>query len=499
MESPIMRKWMLAAVAAVVVLGGALEVSRGMFINNSVQVPVERVVANVEAWIKDKPQDAQAYYVLGRIHAMAWAYGADLNLWRATPAGGARGSGAGDGGRGAAGADPFAGQLPGFAPYDSVEVRRDEQKKKVTAEDAKHLEESIKNYTKAVELDKQNALYELGLGWILQETGKVAASLPVGFGGAAEVKVTAEEKAAYEGSIKQLGDADAKTRDDASAVLRGAMPKPLAQLKAVKGDDPEVTARVEGLLRGYWEMQALEHYRKAYALRVDQDLKRPGGLQSGDTQLAAEAGEAILDVLKAQPQAAKENEARDVAANVKTLRGKPMAVTPVIFAMPEMGPAQHVGDLVDSSKRVTFDLAGDQVARTWPWLKDGTALLVWDPAHTAAITNGRQLFGSRTWWIFFRDGYEALSVLDDNRDGRLTGAELQGIAVWIDRNGDGVSQAGEVLTLEQAGIESIGVRATVDGDGTLTNATGVRFVDGRTVRTFDWVTSPVQTDATAGR
>jgi hypothetical protein len=494
-----MRKWMRTVTAAVVLAAG-WGLARGMFVNNSVQVPVERVVANVEAWIKDKPQDAQAYYVLGRIHAMAWAYGPDLNLWRA--AGAAPGAGRGDGGRaggrgpaGGAGEDPFAGQLPGFAPYDSVEVRRDEQKKQVTAEDARHLEESIRNYGKAVELDKQNALYELGLGWILQETGKVAASLPEGFGHTADVKVTAEEKASYDAAIKKLGDSDARTRDDANALLRGAMPKPLAQLKAVKSDDPEVKARVEGLLRGYWELQALDHYRQAYALRLTADLQRGGGLRSGDTQLAAEAGEAILDILKTQPQAAKPDEARDVAANVKTLRNKPMAVTPVIFAMPGMGRADRVGDLVDSAKRVTFDLAGDQVPRQWPWLKDGTALLVWDPAHTGSITNGRQLFGSRTWWIFFRNGYEALSVLDDNRDGRLSGAELQGIAVWVDRNGDGICQPGEELTLEQAGIESIGVRGTADLDGTLMNGTGIRFVNGTTVKTFDWVTTPVETDS----
>jgi hypothetical protein len=490
-----MRKGILAAVVAAALLGGGLSASRGMFMNNSVQMPVERVVANVEAWIKDKPQDAQAYYVLGRIHAMAWAYGANLSLWRNNPAGGAGGAGrAGRGGAGGAGgADPFGGELPGFAPYDSVEVRRDAQKKQVTAEDAKHLQESIKNYGKALELDKQNALYELGLGWILQETAKVASSLPEGFGDTASVKVMAEEKTAYEGAIKKLGDSESKVREDASALLRGAMPKPLAQLKEVKSDDPEVTARVQVLLRGYWELQALEHYRKAYALRLDQDLKRGGGLDAGDTQLAAEAGEAILDVLKSQSQAAKPNEARDVAANVKTLRSKPMAVTPVIFAMPGMA-AEHVGDLVDSTKRVAFDLAGDQIARQWPWVKDGTALLVWDPEHTGAITNGRQLFGSRTWWIFFRNGYEALSVLDDNRDGRLTGAELQGIAVWVDRNGDGVCQAGEELTLEEAGIASIGVRATTDADGTLMNTTGIGFVNGRSVKTFDWVTTPVQTD-----
>jgi hypothetical protein len=165
----------------------------------------------------------------------------------------------------------------------------------------------------------------------------------------------------------------------------------------------------------------------------------------------------------------------------------------VIFAMPG-GAAERVGDLVDSSKRVGFDLAGDGVSRTWPWVKDGTALLVWDPRGTGAITSGRQLFGSRTWWIFFRDGYEALALLDDNRDGRLTGGELQGIGAWIDRNGDGISQAGEVLTLEAAGIKEIGVRGVVGEDGVLRNEAGVTFSDGRSVKTFDWVTEPVETE-----
>ena len=143
------------------------------------------------------------------------------------------------------------------------------------------------------------------------------------------------------------------------------------------------------------------------------------------------------------------------------------------------------------AKRVTFDLAGDQIPRTWPWLKDGTALLVWDPALTGQITNGRQLFGSRTWWIFFRNGYEALSVLDDNRDGVMTGSELQGIAVWVDRNGNGICEPGEVLSLEQAGVVSVGVNCRADAAGTLVADRGIGFADGTVVRSFDWVTQSV--------
>ena len=89
--------------------------------------------------------------------------------------------------------------------------------------------------------------------------------------------------------VKAAVDADATVREQATDMLRQGLPKSLAQLKAVKSDDAEVTARVDGLLRAYWDLQALEHFRKAYELRLDQDLRSGGGLREGDAQIAAEA------------------------------------------------------------------------------------------------------------------------------------------------------------------------------------------------------------------
>jgi tetratricopeptide (TPR) repeat protein len=39
-----------------------------------------------------------------------------------------------------------------------------------------------------------------------------------------------------------------------------------------------------------------------------------------------------------------------------------------------------------------------------------------------------RLFGTVTWWMFWNDGDHALDALDDERDGRLRGAELHGPA-----------------------------------------------------------------------
>nr|WP_230949124.1 hypothetical protein [Burkholderia territorii] len=49
----------------------------------------------------------------------------------------------------------------------------------------------------------------------------------------------------------------------------------------------------------------------------------------------------------------------------------------------------------------------------------------------------------------------ALHSRDVNRDGKLTGAELSGLQVWIDANEDGIGDAGEFKSLAQSGITEI--------------------------------------------
>ena len=92
--------------------------------------------------------------------------------------------------------------------------------------------------------------------------------------------------------------------------------------------------------------------------------------------------------------------------------------------------------------------------------------------------------------MFFEDGYSALDALDDNDDGWLAGAELEGLALWRDANRNGVSDAGEVETLAARGVVALATSA--DGlDGiSLKRSNGVVLRDARTLPTFDWVTSP---------
>jgi hypothetical protein len=187
-----------------------------------------------------------------------------------------------------------------------------------------------------------------------------------------------------------------------------------------------------------------------------------------------------------------------VKTGVDKLKTKPRGpVTPIVFSLSKAG---RLDDLLDNKRTVTFDLDGTGRSQTWPWVKPDTAILVWAPEagrSSPVVQSGRQLFGSVTWWIFWRDGYAALDALDDNRDGRLSGAELHGLAVWFDRNGDGVAEAGEVVPIEELGIDSIDVRRTgFDGESAC-NRGGLMMKDGRVLPTYDWVAHPVGATANA--
>src|SRR5438552_9313035 len=97
------------------------------------------------------------------------------------------------------------------------------------------------------------------------------------------------------------------------------------------------------------------------------------------------------------------------------------------------------------------------------------------------------MFGNVAFWIFWPDGYTALSSLDDNGDDVLSGPELRGLAVWNDRNSDGISDSGEVIPVEDLGIASISCRSQIDGRGMHCNPAGVVFTNGLSRATYDWI------------
>lgn len=213
--------------------------------------------------------------------------------------------------------------------------------------------------------------------------------------------------------------------------------------------------------------QALDAYRKAYDIASKTELSMKY-FAPGYEAISLEAAERIVAMDK--------SETARLTQPIQKLKHMPRAITPVIFSFRE---GMTLSELVAQDVRVSFDLDG-LGHDGWSWLQPTTGILVWDPQHTGVVKSGLQLFGTATWWMFWRDGYAALAALDDNRDGWLSGAELSGIAVWIDGNQNGRSDPGEVISLQSAGINRVRVAAPQA-------PCGIEFADGRCTPSFDWI------------
>ncbi len=158
------------------------------------------------------------------------------------------------------------------------------------------------------------------------------------------------------------------------------------------------------------------------------------------------------------------------------------SVTPILIPLSD-APFEA---LVDPAAQTSFDLDGSGLKRHWGWITPKAAWLVFDGKQSGQITSGLQMFGSVTFWIFWRDGYQALGSLDANGDDMLTGDELAGLALWHDADGDGVSDLGEVRPIAEHGIDQLSCRGEAAGPGLRLNRQGVRFKDGTFRTSYDW-------------
>jgi hypothetical protein len=186
----------------------------------------------------------------------------------------------------------------------------------------------------------------------------------------------------------------------------------------------------------------------------------------------------LLDPVKDASEIAK------LKNDQKMLKSMGRAITPILIPLEA---ELRFDELVDEHARVAFDLDGSGLSREWEWITPKAGWLVYDPTGSGRISSALQMFGSVTFWIFWPNGYAALSSLDDNGDGVLSGPELRGLAIWNDKNGNGISDPGEVIPVEALGVREISCHSIVEENGVHWNPRGVRFADGSSRASYDWI------------
>jgi VCBS repeat-containing protein len=146
---------------------------------------------------------------------------------------------------------------------------------------------------------------------------------------------------------------------------------------------------------------------------------------------------------------------------------------------------------IDPNAPILFDHDGDGVANATGWIKPDDGFLVLDRNGNGMIDNGAELFGDSTPLSAggtAADGFAALAQEDSNGDGLVNAddAHWNDLRVWRDLNSDGVSQDGELFTLEALGIAGIHVAKSE-------NTT--RLADGNQIADLG---SYIRTDGTEG-
>jgi hypothetical protein len=418
MESLPMRRALATCVAFVMVLSLPRSLDAIMMYEPTDHVPISRLINNTTQYVKAHPKDSQGYYMLGRLHSLAFAGNTrNLEIWKS-----------------AAGSSYVLPQLPFLEPVPRPEPTHTGT---TLPENARwHLIESLRNYRRATELQPKQPMAFLGLGWMLEQ-----------------------------GSLFP---------DEVNAPFK----KPPQRANAQE-----------------WRGEALAIYN--YAATHSAELYDANPQPETPEGFAIEANRAILRLLNRpdlspQETADRDRARKEVESFEERARANPgphRIISPIIF--PLRGPGT-LESLLAPGQIVSFDLAGDGVSTKWPWVNSDAGFLVWDPENLQHIDSGRQLFGSVTWWMFWRDGYAALAALDNDGSGWLEGDELAGIAIWRDTNGNGVCDPGEVISLRDAGILRISVRTSGRTSGMPFNVQGIQFNDGTFEPTYDWMPESVQ-------
>jgi Ca2+-binding RTX toxin-like protein len=113
-----------------------------------------------------------------------------------------------------------------------------------------------------------------------------------------------------------------------------------------------------------------------------------------------------------------------------------------------------------TKSRAYYDMDDNGTRDDSGWIGRGDGFLVIDANRNGIVDSAAELslLGLKK---DARNSFEALAALDSNRNGRIDSGDARfgELRIWADRNGDGVTDAGELLSLADHRIESIALSA----------------------------------------
>ncbi len=128
-------------------------------------------------------------------------------------------------------------------------------------------------------------------------------------------------------------------------------------------------------------------------------------------------------------------------------------------------------------REIDFDGTG---VKMWEWLGSTEGILVWNPKGNKLLQpTGKDFFGHDTWGKAWDDGSAAFRTLDKDGNGAVEGEELASVWVWLDANSDAKVQEGELITLAEAGIDSITIPSEKDDKGGVVAVKGAKGLRGQ--------------------
>ena len=157
-------------------------------------------------------------------------------------------------------------------------------------------------------------------------------------------------------------------------------------------------------------------------------------------------------------------------------------ISPIILDLD--GNGVQTTSIAESAARFDMNLDG-QADRTG-WVSAGDAFLVHDDNRDGVVNDRSELFGGAEG-----EGFAKLAGFDSNRDGSVDArderfGELQ---LWQDRDGDGQTDAGELVRLDEAGIAALRVayevQAQEQNGNLLLERSEFSFADGRQAEMAD--------------